>query len=123
MGTRSITRVHDAGKDSKVILAVYRQMDGYFEGMGADLTTFLTDMSVVNGINLGKNPKKAANGMSCLAAQLVAHFKTGIGGIYFLIDCFNQFHRFWIGFDFGVSTGNKVSTGTSTVEVFSIKGV
>ena len=82
MGTRSITRVHDAGKDSKVILAVYRQMDGYFEGMGADLTTFLTDMSVVNGINLGKNPKKAANGMSCLAAQLVAHFKTGIGGIY-----------------------------------------
>ncbi len=84
MGTRSITRVHDAGKDSKVILAVYRQMDGYFEGMGADLTTFLTDMTVVNGINLGRSrpPARMANGMSCLAAQLVAHFKTGIGGIY-----------------------------------------
>lgn len=82
MGTRSITRVHDAGKDSRVILAVYRHMDGYFEGMGAELTAFLTDMTVVNGINLGIDLKKSANGMSCLAAQLVAHFKTGIGGIY-----------------------------------------
>ena len=96
MGTRSITRVHYAGKDSRVILAVYRQMDGYFECMGAELTAFLTDMTVVNGINLGIDPnlcsKKAANGMSCLAAQLVAHFKTGIGGIY--ISDINQKEEF-----------------------------
>lgn len=94
MGTRSITRVHDEGKDSRVILAVYRQMDGHFEGMGAELTAFLTDMTVVNGINRDTHfdSKKVANGMSCLAAQLVAHFKTGIGGIY--ISDINQKEEF-----------------------------
>jgi len=104
MGTRSITRVHDAGKDSKVILAVYRQMDGYFEGMGVDLTEFLTGMNLVNGINLGKIPTKAANGMSCLAAQLVAHFKTGIGGIY--IADINQEEEF--NYDIYIDFNNKL---------------
>jgi len=104
MGTRSITRVHDAGKDSKVILAVYRHMDGYFEGMGVDLTEFLTGMNLVNGINLEKIPTKAANGMSCLAAQLVAHFKTGIGGIY--IADINQEEEF--NYDIYIDVNNKL---------------
>ncbi len=105
MGTRSITRVHAAGKDSKVILAVYRQMDGYFEGMGVDLTEFLTGMNLVNGINLwDKIPTKAANGMSCLAAQLVAHFKTGIGGIY--IADINQEEEF--NYDIYIDFNNKL---------------
>ena len=104
MGTRSITRVHDAGKDSKVILAVYRHMDGYFEGMGVDLTEFLTGMNLVNGINLEKIPTKSANGMSCLAAQLVAHFKTGIGGIY--IADINQEEEF--NYDIYIDVNNKL---------------
>jgi len=29
-----------------------------------------------------RNPGKVANGMGCLAAQIVAHFKDGAGGIY-----------------------------------------
>ena len=79
MGTRSLTRVLD--ESNNVILTMYRQMDGYLEGHGAELVEFLKDFNIINGIGLDIEPK-TANGMSCLAAQLVAHFKTGIGGIY-----------------------------------------
>jgi hypothetical protein len=61
---------------------MYRQMDGYPEGHGAELVSFLEGMVITNGINLGNQPEKSANGMECLAAQLVSHFKTGVGGFY-----------------------------------------
>lgn len=79
MGTRSITEVLDDNGD--VIISMYRQMDGYPEGMGADLQDFLAGMTVVNGLS-GGQPKKVANGIQCLAAQLVAHFKVGAGDVY-----------------------------------------
>lgn len=83
MGTRSITVVQD--EDKKEIVTMYRQMDGYPSGMGADLVKFLKTLEVCNG--LGGNPPKGktwANGAGCLAAQVVAHFKgeSGPGGIY-----------------------------------------
>ena len=78
MGTRSITRVKD--EDGKVILTMYRQMDGYLEGHGAELVEFLKGIQLTDGINI--NDVGVANGMGCLAAQLVAHFKDGPGGFY-----------------------------------------
>jgi hypothetical protein len=87
MGTRSLTRVidhyqTDDGKDvPSTLVCMYRQFDGYPTGHGADLAKFLTGMKMVNGLGAG-NPKKIANGAGCLAAQLVAHFKDGPGGIY-----------------------------------------
>ena len=78
MSTRSKTTVFD--EQNEPILSFYRQCDGYYEGVGKDLQDFLSEMVIVNGI--GNPPAKAANGMSCLAAQLVAHFKTGIGSVY-----------------------------------------
>lgn len=73
MGTRSLTRVHTAtgGK----IINLYRQFDGYPSGHGTDLFKFLNGFEIVNGYS-GKEGPKAANGAGCLAAQLVAHFKT-----------------------------------------------
>lgn len=79
MGTRSLTKVFD--NDGKLLVTIYRQMDGYPSGHGRELTKFLKDMVIVNGIGF-KTPKLAANGMDCLAAQIIAHFKEGIGGIY-----------------------------------------
>jgi hypothetical protein len=79
MGTRSLTTVFD--EQNKPLLSFYRQYDGYFEGHGAELQEFLKEMVVVNGYGSG-TPAKAANRMSCLAAQLIKHFKDGIGGIY-----------------------------------------
>ena len=80
MSTRSKTTVYN--EDNKPILSIYRQMDGFFEGMGKDLQEFLKDMHICNGISNEQSNGKWSNGMSCLAAQLVAHFKNGIGGIY-----------------------------------------
>ena len=81
MGTRSITNVHSEGRKSPILVSIYQQYDGYFEGVGKELQDFLSGFTIVNGI--GRNtPEKAANGMGCLAAQLVSHLKNGIGGTY-----------------------------------------
>ena len=79
MGTRSTTKIID--EMGSVIVNMYRQFDGYFEGHGLELAEFLDGKEVINGIG-GQSMDQAANGMGCLAAQMIAHFKTGIGGIY-----------------------------------------
>ena len=85
MGTRSLTYIEESyGENSEKkqnILCMYRQFDGYLSGHGAELAEFLQDFTVVNGYNSG-TPKRSANGMGCLAAQLIAHFKDDIGNIY-----------------------------------------
>jgi hypothetical protein len=75
MGTRSMTIVMD---DNTEICRIYRQMDGYPEGHGLDLAK-ICDLTMVNGIG---SDKKVANGMGCLAAQIIAGLKDGPGGIY-----------------------------------------
>lgn len=82
MGTRSTTHIYD--EKDKHILALYRQFDGYVEGgHGEELQNLLKDRKIVNGYTLGDNEaNKVSNGMSCLAATLVAHFKKDIGVIY-----------------------------------------
>ena len=78
MGTRSNTVVINGGVK---LLNLYRQFDGYPSGHGAELAAFLAPITMVNG--LGPNSDAVlANGMGCLAAQLVAHFKTAPGGFY-----------------------------------------
>lgn len=79
MGTRSLTYVYDGYLNP--ILAMYRQMDGYPEGHGKELFDFLIDIEIVNGFSSGQK-EPFANGLGCLAAQLVAHFKKGPGDIY-----------------------------------------
>jgi hypothetical protein len=79
MGTRSLTFVYENGKP---ILNLYRQYDGYPTGHGAELYEFLRQFAAItNGISAGET-RKTANGMGCLAAQLVAHFKQSVGGFY-----------------------------------------
>lgn len=87
MGTRSLTFVYD-GEDA--IINMYRQYDGYPSGHGAELAEFLAPFNMVNGIRVG-DERKIANGMGCLAAQLVANFKVGAGQFYLYpttaVDC------------------------------------
>ena len=60
---------------------IYNHYDSYPEGLGLQLAEFLSDFRVVNG--LGSDlPDKIANGMGCLAAQLIANLKTGAGSVY-----------------------------------------
>lgn len=79
MGTRSLTVVND--NDGREIAVFYKQYDGYPTGYGTELAKFLAGKLIVNGIS-GQTAVIAANGMGCLAAQIVAHFKTEIGGYY-----------------------------------------
>lgn len=78
MGTRSLTVVND--ERGREIMALYRQYDGYPTGHGEELVEFLRPFTVVNGLSGDKS--KVANGAECLAAQIVAHFKTEPGGFY-----------------------------------------
>ena len=90
MGTRSLTFVYDG---EEPIINMYRQFDGYPTGHGAELAEFLAPFDMVSGIPVGKDvkPRKMANGMGCLAAQLVANFKDGAGQFYLYptsaVDC------------------------------------
>ena len=77
MGTRSTIHVKE-GK--KTILSIYQQYDGYVEGVGKNLLDFLSLGPVVNGFQT--SDQRGFNGPQCLAAQLVANFKSGIGGCY-----------------------------------------
>lgn len=78
MGTRSLTYVFDT--DGSAVVCMYRQFDGYLAGHGKELADFLNGFEIVNGY--GSAMPKLANGMGCLAAQLVSHFKVGTGGFY-----------------------------------------
>jgi hypothetical protein len=87
MGTRSLTFVYETykqknGKEKHTpIIKLYRQYDGYMEGHGLELAEFLAPYHIVNGLG-GDTKIKVANGMGCLAAQLVASFKDGPGQFY-----------------------------------------
>jgi hypothetical protein len=77
MGTRSNTIIYD---DDIQILNLYRQGDGYLSGHGMELLEFLEPLKMVNGYSIGE--PNQANGAGCLAAQMIAHFKVGVGGFY-----------------------------------------
>lgn len=83
MGTRSLTYIYeeDARLDSGRILCMYRHYDGYPSGHGKELADFLKSITMVKGLG-AETTQTVANGMGCLAAQLVVHFKNGPGGIY-----------------------------------------
>lgn len=84
MGTRALTKIYD--ERGQHIVTMYRQFDGYPEEHGLQLGEFLSERKLINGISMGRGESESnsANGMGCLAAQVVAHFKNeaGLGGIY-----------------------------------------
>ena len=90
MGTRSLTFVYDGDVP---VINIYRQFDGYPSGHGHELAQFLNSKTLVNGYK-DKNSAEA-NGMGCLAAQLIVQLKHGVGGIYIYpvasTDCFQDY--------------------------------
>lgn len=93
MGTRSLTKFINEEND-KEICVMYRQYDGYPEGHGKELAEFLSGMILVNGIRLD-DKRKLANGIGCLTAQVISHFKDGVGNIYIYPadtrDCWEEY--------------------------------
>jgi hypothetical protein len=78
MGTRSTTKIYD--EEEKLILAIYKQMDGYTDGWGTELKKFIKSGKFVNGI--GSDEGTIFNGIGDFALLLVNHFKNGPGDIY-----------------------------------------
>lgn len=76
--TKALTTV--LNQDGKEILTMFGHNDGHPSAYGLKLVNFL------NGFIITKftfsDQEKAANGMECLAAQIVAYFKKGIGEFY-----------------------------------------
>ena len=71
MGTRSLTFVYEdghPGESTPKLVCMYRQYDSYPTGHGAELAEFLL--------------KGEHNGMGCLAASMIAHFKKSVCGFY-----------------------------------------
>lgn len=84
MGTRSLTIVQD--NEGREIFVLYRQYDGYPTGHGAELKQLLQGFKLVNGLGV-EQPPKVANGMGCLAAQIIVYFKHNPGEFYMYPAC------------------------------------
>ena len=82
MGTRALIKVYD--ESNMAIACLYSQWDGYPSGLGTDLAVFLNGIKLINGV-FGTENVPVANGMGCLAAQMIVHFKKKVGS-YYLVD-------------------------------------
>ena len=82
----------------KTIVDIYHHWDGYPEGLGVTLASYLDDKKVVNGIGSKDDEDLIFNGMGCLAASLVAELKDGPGNVY--IE--DRFSHGWIDYHYYV---------------------
>ena len=65
----------------KIHTQIYNHYDGYPQGLGVKLANLLDGYNVVNGLS-SSYQGPIANGMGCLAAQIVGLLKDGPGNIY-----------------------------------------
>jgi hypothetical protein len=119
MGTRSLTFVYEKyGQVQKPVVNMYRQFDGYPTGHGAELVDFLSVGRMVNGLAQTKTTKEIVfNGMGCLAASLVAHFKKEPGQFYLhptdVTDCGQDY-------EYHIYNDNRILSGSSfRIEVYN----
>tara|TARA_R110002012_G_scaffold251321_1_gene429261 strand:+ start:253 stop:675 length:423 start_codon:yes stop_codon:yes gene_type:complete len=71
-------------KPSKTIVDIYHHYDGYPEGLGVQLASYLDGKRITNGLGgrEDQNYYDYFNGLGCLAASLVAELKDGPGNVY-----------------------------------------
>ena len=85
-------------KPNKTIVDIYHHYDGYPEGLGVKLASYLDDKKITNGLG-SRDDYDAFNGMGCLAASLVAELKDWPGNVY--IEDPERPHG-WIDYDYYV---------------------
>ena len=66
----------------KTVVEIYHHWDGYPEGLGVKLASYLDDKSIVNGLGSKDNEDIVFNGVGCMAASIVAQLKDGPGNVY-----------------------------------------
>ncbi len=79
---------HDANalrlKESCNYTTLYVHFDGYPQGVGTELAEHLTGFRLTAGVS--GDAGKTANGMECLAAQIVGTLKDCVGNVYLTLD-------------------------------------
>ena len=65
---------------NKTIVDIYHHWDGYPEGLGVTLASYLNGYHIVNG--MGRENDNLFNGIGCMAASIVAELKDGPGDVY-----------------------------------------
>ena len=65
---------------NQTIVDIYHHWDGYPEGLGVTLASYLNDYHIVNG--MGRENDNLFNGIGCMAASIVAELKDGPGDVY-----------------------------------------
>ena len=102
MGTRAT--IHIAKREEgvsfseipkKKIVSIYHHYDGYPEYLGVTIANYLEGKKIVNG--LGDRNAPVFNGLSCLAASLIAELKEEAGYVY--IDDPNCPHG-WLDYEY-----------------------
>ena len=68
-------------KPNKTIVDIYHHYDGYPEGLGVTLASYLDGKAITNGLG-NRDDYDYFNGLGCLAASLVAELKDGPGNVY-----------------------------------------
>ena len=85
-------------KPNKTIVDIYHHYDGYPEGLGVKLASYLYDKEITNGLG-SRDDYDCFNGLGCLAASLVAELKDGPGNVY--IEDKNRPHG-WLDYKYYV---------------------
>ena len=104
MGTRSTTKIYDNGK---LVLALYKQYDGYPSDWGEELKTFIQSGVFVNGISDSKLPRNKThifNGIGDFALQLVTRFKHKAGDLYATTEDDTEEYNYKIEFNHNFET-------------------
>lgn len=120
MSTRSHTYFY---QDGTPFAAFYRHMDGYPEGHGVELGKILAPIELVNGIAMGEKAGTHANGAGCLAAQVVAKMKVGIGGIYLVNPDPEENNNGWQEYEYHIHVNSTEFGSKMTVVVTDTKKV
>ena len=84
-------------KPEKVMVSIYNHYDGYPEGLGVKLASYLDGWRIVNG--MGREDDTLFNGLGCMAASIIAELKDGPGNVY--MEDPNKPHT-WIDYEYYV---------------------
>ena len=117
MGTRARVNIIDG---NQVLVSIYRQFDGYPDGLGQELADFCAPLKVVNGF--GFETDNQVNGMGCFAAFLIKHLKEEIGNVY-IRDTSDESHGEEYSYDLRDSDGKiYMNIYEGSVTAFGLPG-
>ncbi len=98
-----------------MLLALYKQYDGYPDGWGQELKGFFHKGVFVNGFN-GTKGGLEFNGVGDFALLLVKEFKQGTGGLYATTESDRQEYNYIIELNYDKNDYSKMEYSIKCLE-------